>query len=160
MVIFSKCIRPMGAFILFGVWLVFPATTMAFPSGISGYSGASGSTCTACHPAGAAVPAVILTADSAATTVYPGSINSFTLTMIGGPAVNAGLDVAASGGTIIDTNASGTRILNGELTMNSPIPVSGGTVTWTVDFRLASAHSNRQLYSLCCCSFSQWEWYQ
>ncbi|WP_455211666.1 PKD domain-containing protein [Kaarinaea lacus] len=131
----------------FGIWLLIPGQAIAVPSGISGYSGASGSTCTACHPAGAAVPTVTLSADSGSTTVDPGSTTSYTLTMTGGPASNAGLDVAASAGTIIDTNANGTRILNGELTMSSPNPVSNGTISWTFDWQAPLAAGTYTIYA-------------
>ena len=132
---------------LLGTWLLFPGTAMSIPSGISGYSGASGPTCTACHPTGAAVPTVTLSADSNATVVSPGSNSSYTLTMTGGPASNAGLDVAASGGTIIDTNPSGTRILNGELTMSAPNPVSGGSISWTFDWQAPTVSGTYTLYA-------------
>ena len=52
--------------------------------------------------------------------------------MQGGPANNSGLDVAASAGTIIDTNASGTNISNDELIHNSPNNVSNGMISWTL----------------------------
>jgi PKD repeat protein len=145
-IISYKC-RTILALVLFSMWLLLPVKVMAIPSGISGYSGASGSTCTACHPAGAAIPTLTLSADSNSTTVSPGSTSSYTLTMTGGPAVNAGLDVAVSAGTIIDTNASGTRILNGELTMSSPIPVSGGSISWTFDWQAPTSSGTYTIYA-------------
>jgi len=147
MEIVSSNLRTVLILAFFGMWLLIPAQAMAVPSGISGYSGASGATCTACHPAGAPVPTVTLSADSGSTTVSPGSVTSYTLTMTGGPAVNSGLDVAASAGTIIDTNPSGTHILNGELTMSSPIPVSGGTISWTFDWQAPTAPGTYTIYA-------------
>jgi PKD repeat protein len=67
--------------------------------------------------------------------------------MTGGPASNAGLDVAVSAGTIIDTNANGTRILNGELTMSSPNPVSNNTISWTFDWQAATAPGTYTIYA-------------
>jgi len=145
--IISNKYRTILALVLFSMWLLLPVKVMAVPSGISGYSGASGPTCTACHPGGAAIPTLTLSADSNSTTVSPGSTTSYTLTMTGGPAVTAGLDVAASAGTIIDTNASGTHILNGELTMNSPLPVSGGTISWTFDWQAAIISGTYTIYA-------------
>jgi len=143
----SKISRTIFILILFGIWLMFSQQTMALPSGISGYSGASGSTCTACHGGTATTPTVTLTADSGTVMVSPGSTTSYTLTMTGGPAVVAGLDVAATAGTIIDTNASGTRILNGELTMNSPNSVSSGTKTWTFNYMASTSPGTYTIYA-------------
>jgi len=133
--------------VLFGPWLMISQQAMALPNGISGYSGESGSTCTACHGGTATTPTVTLTADSGSTTVNPGSTTSYTLTMTGGPAVVAGLDVAATAGTIIDTNASGTRILNGELTMNSPNAVSGGSISWTFNYMASTSPGTYTIYA-------------
>jgi PKD repeat protein len=67
--------------------------------------------------------------------------------MTGGPAVNAGLDVSVTGGTIIDTNANGTRILNGELTMSAPNPVSNNTISWTFDWLAPTASGTYTVYA-------------
>ncbi len=142
----SSC-RTMLFLALIGMWLLIPVEAMAYPNGISGRSGESGSTCTGCHSAGAAVPTVTLRADSNSTTVTPGSTTSYTLTMTGGPASVAGLDVAASAGTIVDTNASGTRILNGELTMSSPLPISNNMISWTFDWVAPSASGVYTIYA-------------
>ncbi|MCG6971287.1 MAG: PKD domain-containing protein [Gammaproteobacteria bacterium] len=142
----SSC-RSVLILVMFGIGLLIPGQAMAIPSGISGYSGMSGSDCTSCHGGTATSPTVTLTADSNTTTVSPGSTTSYTLTMTGGPASNSGLDVAASAGTIIDTNANGTRILNGELTMSSPNPVSGNSISWTFDWQAPNASGTYTIYA-------------
>jgi len=81
---------------------------------------------------------VTLAAESGMTMVEPDSVTGYVLTMVGGPAVDAGLDVAADGGVLIDTNAAGTKILNGELTHSSPNAVAGGMKTWTFDWEAPS----------------------
>lgn len=139
--------RGLSLFLFLGLGILLSGKAIAVPSGISGFSGATGATCTLCHSAGAAVPVVTLIADSGSTTVTPGSTTSYTLTMTGGPAVNAGLDVAASAGTLIDTNPSGTRILNGELTMSAPHPVSGGTISWIFDWQAPAAEGTYTFYA-------------
>ena len=115
------------------IWLFYAGGVVAYPGGVSGFSGASGSTCTACHNQTGTVT-VSLNAVSG-TTVAPGSTASFELSIAGGPAVEAGLDIAASGGSLIAT-ASGTQIQNSELTHTSQQPsMSGGSVTIPFDWQ-------------------------
>lgn len=133
--------------LLAGVILLPTGGALAVPNGISGFSGATGSDCRACHSAGAAVPSLSLSADSGSPTVVTDSVSSYTLLMAGGPAVTAGLDVAGSGGTLIDTNSTGTRISSGELVQSFSNPVSGGVITWTFDWVAPSIEGVYTLYA-------------
>jgi PKD repeat protein len=129
-----------------GIWLFYTGEVVARPDGISGFSGANGSTCTACHSAGVN-PSVSLRAVSGNTTVAPGSVTSYTFTLSGGPASNAGFDIAASSGALINTNPSGAKILNGELVQSSPNSMSGGSVTWSFDWQAPTAAGTYTIYA-------------
>ena len=129
-----------------GAWVIVSDSAIAVPDGISGFSGASGATCTACHGPGSITPMVTLSADSGSVTVSPGSVTSYTFTMTGGPAVDAGLDVAVSSGTLIATNAL-TNVLNGEVVQTQPNPVSGGTISWSFDWQAPMASGTYTLYA-------------
>ncbi|UCE88965.1 MAG: PKD domain-containing protein [Pseudomonadota bacterium] len=125
-------------------------TTSSFASsgGITGRSGnpaTGGSTCTACHTQVGGASAVI----SGPTTVAPGSVNSYTLTLSGGPLQTAGLNVSASAGTITDTNPSGTRMQGGELTQSSPLNngANAPSVSWTFDWQAPAAAGGETLYA-------------
>jgi len=99
--------------------------------GIIGYSGASGAICTACH-SGQSAPIVRLDGPMELT---PGATGQFTLTLLRtGANAFGGVNIAASAGTLTDTNAAGTRMQAGEITHSAPndVPVDGKT--WTFDW--------------------------
>jgi PKD repeat protein len=136
--------------IVFAIGLIcFPFNnTFAYSNGATGYSGANnGTNCGTCHMGGTA-PTVALDGPATAT---PGSVNSYTFTITGGPGVVSGLGVSASGGTITDTNASGTTILNGELVNSSAnmMSMSGGmaSISWTFDWTAPTTAGTYTLYA-------------
>ena len=115
----------------------------AFSGGISGYSGREGVTCDSCHQPANFNQAFVRIEGPAA--VAPGALGSYTLTLSVGEFPASGVDLAASGGTIIDTNASGTRILNGELTHTAPF--NQFLVTLTFDWRAPTTPGTYTLYA-------------
>jgi len=127
-------------------WLIVTNNVMAFSSGISGFSGATGSTCTACHLGGSTPPTVTISADTGAATVSPESVTRYTVTLAGGPAVVAGLDVAASSGMLTTTGAL-TKILNGEVVHSQPSSISGGTISWGVNWQAPAVSGTYTLYA-------------
>ena len=137
-----------GLVMTVGLSLIQVNNVYAYGSGASGYSGSpstnNGADCTNCHGGNAAIPTVTLTGPATATT---GSTGSYTVTMSGGPAVAAGVDVAASGGTIIDTNASGTKISSGELVHSTANTMTGGTISWTFDWTAPTAAGTYTIYA-------------
>jgi len=48
---------------------------------------------------------------------------------------------------LIDTNASGTKILNSELVHSSPNNVSGGSITWSFDWQAPSTPGNYTIFA-------------
>lgn len=110
----------------------------------SGRTGASqGIACNACHNGGV-IPTVVLTGPS---TVALGSTNTYTLTMSGGQQITGGLDVSASGGTLLATQPS-TIVKNGELTQLRPFNAdANGQITWTFNWQAPSVDADVVLYA-------------
>jgi hypothetical protein len=106
--------------------MAFPHVAAARSGGVSGYSG-NPSTCTICHTAGATVPTVTITGP---TSLAPSASGVYTLTITGGPALDGGLDVSTSAGTLTVSDTK-TKLLNGEITHNAPAPFSGNTLSFT-----------------------------
>jgi hypothetical protein len=115
----NPCVLRMAAHaalaISFGVG--FAATGFAHGTGVTGASGkSSGFFCNGCHVGGTA-PTV---AFDGPTTMDRGSTATFSFTVASHSAsqIAAGLDVAASGGTLVA--GQGTYLLGGEVTHSSP----------------------------------------
>jgi PKD repeat protein len=113
-----------------GLMIVGATAAGARSGGVNGYSGnptTGGDTCLQCHDQDATGSAAALTGP---TTVAPGSTNTYTFTVTGGPAVQAGLDVSIDDGTLIASGA-GTELNGGEITHSSPQAFSGGSASWS-----------------------------
>ena len=130
-----------------GLALLHTTPAAARSGGVTGYSGNpatnGGAICSACH-GGGVVPTVTL---SGPTTAQPGSSSSYVLTLSGGQQIRGGVDVSASGGTLVDTNPSGTTIRNGELIHVVPFAVDNtGAISWTFDWQAPTAPGTYTLY--------------
>ena len=130
--------------IVLGLSLLGLAThAHAFSAGVSGYSGKDGVVCDSCHtPTGFGLGAVTI---SGPVSVEPGALASYTMRLSGGEAPALGFDLAASGGVLIDTNASGTQILNQELTHSAPIQAPFATITF--DWRAPTTPGTYTFYA-------------
>ncbi len=117
-----------------------------FSGGINGYSGnpatSGGASCTACHSGGAA-PTVTLTGPNS---VQPSSTSTYTLTISGGQSNAGGLDVSATGGGLVATQAN-TLLKAGELTHQLPATsVGGAAISWSFNWTAPAAAGNYTLY--------------
>ncbi len=125
------------------------APVAASLNGRVGFSGNpatnSGQNCTACHAAEAAVPAVSL---QGPTSVVAGTTNLYTLTLNGGPAQTAGLNVSTSNGrgTLLPTGAD-TQVLLGELTHSAPKPFTGNQAQFTFAWTAPTFNDSVTLYA-------------
>ncbi|HEY3450790.1 MAG TPA: choice-of-anchor V domain-containing protein [Myxococcales bacterium] len=128
--------------VLGAIAVLAPSLALAYPGGITGYSGRGGSTCASCH-GGGATPTTKLTGP---TTLAPGASGTYTLTFTGGPAVDSGLDVAASTGTLATADAL-TRLASGEITQSSPKAFSGGSASWTFQWTAPATAGAATLYA-------------
>jgi hypothetical protein len=77
----------------------------------------------------------------------PDASGVYTLTITGGPAVDGGLDVSTSGGTLTASGAN-TKLLNGEITHQSPGTFSGGTLSFTFTLTAPSSAGQVTLYGV------------
>jgi flagellar hook capping protein FlgD len=110
---------------------------LASSGGVTGKSqSAQGCNCHSTSPSASGAVTVTITGPPA---VKPGTINSYTLTVSGGPAgTTGGFDLSSSGGTF--TAGTGSRTANGELvhsnnshrswTFSWTAPAAEGTVNW------------------------------
>lgn len=126
-----------------GLTLFQITDAFADASGRSGRSGrTAGNDCTDCHTNAATLPTVT---PAGPTSVMGGSTNRYSVTVSGGPGVEAGLDVAASGGTLAAT-MTGTKLLSGEIVQSTPTPMTGGSVTYSFDWTAPAAAGTYTLY--------------
>lgn len=121
----------------------------SFSGGISGYSGLGGSTCMSCHSSpNDAAPTLTLTGPQ---NLAPGQTGNYTLTITpasNSDGVEAGLDVAADGGTLVSVSGENTQMVNGELTHNSPKAGAGGSaVSWDFQWVAPGASGVYRLYA-------------
>ena len=97
---------------LIALLLVLPTVAHALPTGITGYSGrGGGSTCSGCH-----------------------SGTATALTITGGPAKSAGMNVALGGANsanAVFTAGTGTRLSSGELVHSAPAAVIANVATFS-----------------------------
>ncbi len=126
--------------------LALVGLALASSGGISGYSGDpltnGGAICTDCHGGGIA-PTVTLVGP---TTVAAGSTNTYTLTITGGQQISGGLDVAASRGNLIATDAS-TFVLNREIVHQFPKFDGGSGISWNFDWQAPITPMTITLYA-------------
>ncbi len=123
---------------------IMSGSAFAFEGGVSGYSGANGATCGGCHSSNGVTPPTV--AINGPLTVTPGSTNSYTVdarTQLPG----AGLDLAVSAGTLTDTNAAGTKLLNGELVQTATTATAGGTVSYSFDWTAPTTPGSYAVYT-------------
>lgn len=110
--------------------LVLPLCAAATPAGISGFTGKGGSSiCTSCHVGGAA-PTVVLAGPAA---LVAGMTGNYTLTITGGPAVNAGFGASLGGansGTATFTAGAGSKVLNGEVVQSAAKVFAAGSAVF------------------------------
>jgi hypothetical protein len=120
---------------------------LAFASsgGISGYSGNPGTNfgenCNACH-GGGVPPTVTL---SGPTTVPPGSVTTYSLTLTGGQQITGGLGVSVTRGTLAVIDP-GTQLQDREITHWIPKADSGSGITWTFNFEAPASPMTVTMY--------------
>jgi len=80
------------------------------------------------------------------TEVAAGSVNSYTITVQGGPAVAAGFNVAANAGTL-SANDAGTKLLSTEIVHSAPRPMTGGTASFKVSWKASAVAGPATLFA-------------
>jgi MYXO-CTERM domain-containing protein len=113
------------------------ATSPAFAYS-AGKTGSTTSGCGACHGATASA-STTATFGATVATAEPGEVLVLTMRIAnsGSATSGAGLDVAASGGTLVA--GSNTRVTGGEVTHSATTAMSGGAVTFNFSWRAPTA---------------------
>ncbi len=132
---------------IFVINLFISQNVFSFSAGINGYSTNpatnGGNSCVACHSGGTA-PVVDVTGP---TSVQPGSISTYTLTISGGQQNSGGFDVSADAGTLMSILAN-TKLQAGELTHNQRVTAAGdGTVSWDFNWQAPTTAGTYTIYS-------------
>jgi hypothetical protein len=133
-----------------GVLLTLPGSASAYSTGISGYSGkTSSATCKSCHTY--VWPLTLQASLSGPSFLKPGATGSYTFKITGSSLFVdvGGLDVSASGGTMVVSSADPTtQVLLGDLTHKSPKTASSaGTVSWQLDWKAPTTNGTYTLYA-------------
>ncbi|MBI3777101.1 MAG: c-type cytochrome [Gammaproteobacteria bacterium] len=114
----------------------------ATSNGIGGYSGVTRD-CTNCHTNVATAATATLTG---AASVAPNSVNTYTLVVSGGPAVEAGMDVSADGGMLAAT-MTGTKMSGADVVHSSPGMVTNGSATYTFGWTAPMSNGTYTIYA-------------
>ena len=109
----------------------------------SGTPGANGTAiCANCH---SMITGAVLTI-AGPQSVSPGTVNRYTATITGGPAVVGGIDIAATRGTLTSLPGQGTKLLSGEIVHSTPKSFASGSVSWAFDWTAPSSSGPVQLF--------------
>ena len=126
--------------------VILPAASWAMSAGIVGYSGKQGAmmTCNVCHSGGAA-PTVSF---SGPMQMDAGAIATFTFTVVSNSSSQkgAGLDLAASGGTLGIVAGQGEQAAVGEITHTAPKSNTKGSASWQFTWRAPATPGSYNLF--------------
>lgn len=128
----------LASLILFISLMTISSIVSGKSDGIAGYSTTG---CT-CHSSTAS-PSVSVSI-SGPTSVMPGTTNTYTVTVTGGPLVANGLDVSVTDGTLVVTDSTNTQLLSGEITQT----LAGVSQTsWSFDWTAPSTPGTVTMYA-------------
>jgi len=124
--------------------LAISSNVLADAAGKARYSGiVPGKICTSCHTGTAPVAIVTIAGPTA---VAAGSVNSYTVTVQGGPAIAAGFNLAANAGTL-SANDVGTKLVTTEIVHSAPRPMTGGAATFTISWKAPAVAGPATLFA-------------
>jgi hypothetical protein len=129
---------------LLALGLVSYATyVFAHASGMTGVTQKNGNGCT-CH--GTSPSSAVTVVINGPAELATGQTGNYTVTVQGGPAVRAGVDIAASAG-VLNVTSSVLQKEGDELTHTSPQPFSGGTATFSFSYTAPSTAGTITLFA-------------
>lgn len=124
----------------------------AYPGGVSGYTAKSGTSGCICHGSvDNTIPVVI----AGPSTLAPNQTGNYTVTISNGTGKGVGVDIAASSGTLANTDAN-LKVLSGELTQPAKKAFSGSSYTFNFTYTAPSTTGPQTLYATGCSSKAQW----
>jgi len=134
--------------ILFSSMLLFP-----YPGGISGFTLKTNSSgCTSCHGSLSAVVQVVI---SGPTSLNPGQTGNYTVVITGGNGTGTGVDIAASNGTLLNSDTK-LQVMNSELTHLAKGSYTSGSMTYSFKYTAPAVIGTQTLYATGVSKKNQW----
>lgn len=135
------------------VVISFSPGMFAYPSGVSGYTKKTNTQGRYCHTS--ATTSSVLVSIKGPATLQPGAVGAYTVTVTGGAGTAVGVDIAASSGTLANSDAN-LKIKNSELTHPNTKAFSGGQYVFNFKLTAPATEGKVTLYATACSKKSQW----
>lgn len=123
--------------------ILYATIVFAQSGGMTGVTRKNGAGCT-CHNASPSTNVSVSINGPAELSVN--QTGTYTVTIQGGPAVRAGTDIAASGGTL-NATSSAIQKLGDELTHTSPLAFSGGVATFSFTYTAPGTPGTQTIFA-------------
>lgn len=125
----------------------------AYPNGVSGYTKKTNTSGCSCHTS--AITSTVLVSIQGPTTLQPFQTGEYTVTVSGGAGTAVGVDIAASNGTLVNSDAN-LKIKSSELTQPSKKIYSGGQYIFKFKLTAPATTGKVTLFATACSRKSQW----
>lgn len=125
----------------------------AYPNGVSGYTKKTNNSGCSCHTS--TISSIVLVSIQGPTTLQPSQTGEFTVTVSGGAGTAVGVDIAASNGTLVNSDAN-LKVKSSELTQPSKKIYSGGQYVFKFKLTAPATTGKVTLYATACSKKSQW----
>lgn len=144
----------MKNYLLLFAFLIFAAVTLsAYPGGVSGYTKKSNNLGCSCHTSTITSTVSVLIQGPA--TLQPSQVGDYTVTVSGGAGTAVGVDIAASNGALVNSDAN-LKVKSSELTQPSKKTFSGGQYVFKFKLTAPATAGKVTLYATACSKKSQW----
>lgn len=136
--------------------ILFNVKSFGLPNGVSGYTLKSGTLgCAVCHSTHSDPTSTVVVAISGPTLLRVNQTGNYSATIQGGSGTAIGVDIAASVGTLANTD-NNLKILNGELTHPSKKSFSGGSYTFNFAYTAPAVIGSQTLFATATSRKTQW----
>jgi len=139
--------------LLFAILIFATATLSAYPGGVSGYTKKTNNLGCSCHTSTITSTVSVLIKGPA--TLQPSQVGDYTVTVSGGAGTAVGVDIAASGGALVNGDAN-LKVKSSELTQPSKKVYSGGQYVFKFKLTAPATTGKITLYATACSKKSQW----
>ena len=139
--------------LLFAILLFAAVTLSAYPGGVSGYTKKSNNSGCSCHTSTITSTVAVLIQGPA--TLQPSQVGDYTVTVSGGAGTAVGVDIAASNGALVNSDAN-LKVKSSELTQPSKKTFSGGKYVFKFKLTAPATVGKVTLFATACSKKSQW----
>ena len=139
--------------LLFVISIFASVTLSAYPGGVSGYTKKTNNLGCSCHTSTITSTVSVLIKGPA--TLQPSQAGDYTVTVSGGAGTAVGVDIAASNGALVNSDAN-LKIKSSELTQPSKKTFSGGQYVFKFKYTAPATTGKVTLYATACSKKSQW----